>query len=150
RLQPRQQKRVGVLEVGRPLQAPGRRVGQLRPGRPRLGPEDDHKMLRNPAYVGVFLWNQTRREYDADKERWVTLKNPRSQWEVYHTPELALVPVAVWRAARKRLSPVRGASPLTGRQPSRNQKSATTLFSGTLFCGYCGEELKLIRSAGKY
>jgi len=108
------------------------------------------KLLRNPAYVGVFLWNQTRREYDAEKEKWVVVKNHRSQWEVYYDPDLALVPMAMWKAARKRLSAMRRASPLTGRKPSRNQISATTLFSGTLVCGYCKQEVKLIRSAGKY
>ncbi|MCH8083866.1 MAG: pyridoxal-phosphate dependent enzyme, partial [Myxococcales bacterium] len=41
-------------------------------------------------------------------------------------------------------------SPLTGRKWSRNQKSANTLFSGTLFCKYCGREITLARSAGKH
>jgi predicted DNA-binding protein (UPF0251 family) len=41
-------------------------------------------------------------------------------------------------------------SPLTGRKMSRNERSTTTLFSGTLFCGYCGKELLLCRSADRY
>jgi len=108
------------------------------------------KMLRNPAYIGVFIWNKTRREWDLDKEQWVVVKNPRSEWEVYHDPNLALIPMDWWRTTQRKLSAARRASPITGRKRSRNQISATTLFSGTLFCKYCGGELKLIRSAGKY
>src|SRR5205823_2832110 len=88
--------------------------------------------------------------YDWEQEKWVVVQNPRSEWEVYHDPDLAIVPLAQWKAARKRLAATRRKSPLTGRKPSRNEKSATTLFSGTLFCGSCGRELTLVRSAGKY
>jgi DNA-binding CsgD family transcriptional regulator len=108
------------------------------------------RLLRNPAYIGVFIWNKTRREFDFDKESWVVVKNPRTEWEVYYNPELALIPMTWWRTARRKLAAARRASPITGRKPSRNQISATTLFSGTLFCEYCGSEVKLLRSAGPY
>jgi len=107
-------------------------------------------MLRNPAYIGVFIWNKTRREWDPEKKQWVVVKNPRSDWEVYHDRKLALIPMDWWRTTQRKLAAARRASPITGRKPSRNQISATTLFSGTLFCDYCGAELKLFRSAGKY
>jgi hypothetical protein len=45
---------------------------------------------------------------------------------------------------------MRRRSPITGRTVSRNQRSATTLFSGTLLCGSCGREITLLRSADKY
>jgi site-specific DNA recombinase len=108
------------------------------------------KLLWSAASIGVFIWNRTRREFDWEKEKWVVVKNPRSQWEVYHDPKLAQVPMEWWKEARRRLMAARRKSPLTGRKPSRNQVSATTLFSGTLFCEHCGDELKLIRSAPKY
>ncbi len=53
-------------------------------------------------------------------------------------------------AARDRLAEARRNSPLTGKPRSRNERSATTLFSGTLFCGYCGKEIVLDRSTKKY
>jgi DNA invertase Pin-like site-specific DNA recombinase len=107
-------------------------------------------LLWSPDAVGVFIWNRRRREYDWEQERWVTVTNPRSQWVVYHDPALALVPIKLWAAARKKLAALRRQSPLTGRKPSRNQRSASTLFSGTLVCGDCDKELLLYRSAGKY
>ena len=63
---------------------------------------------------------------------------------------LAIVPLDLWRAARRKLAEARRRSPLTGRRKSRNQRCATTLLSGTLICEYCGNELTLCRSKGKY
>jgi hypothetical protein len=78
------------------------------------------------------------------------VRNPRSEWTVNYRPELAIIPLALWRGARKKLAKMRRNSPLTGRNSSRNQISASTLFSGTLFCESCGTELKLVRSTAKY
>ena len=100
--------------------------------------------------IGVFVWNRQRREYDYDLEKYVSIENPRSEWEVYKDPNLALVPKEVWRASWLKLLRTRKAHPLTGKKQSRNQNSATTLFSGTLFCEHCESELRLNRSAGKY
>ncbi len=107
-------------------------------------------LLAGVDAIGVFVWNRKRREYDHEREKYVTIKNPRSEWEIYKDPSLALVPRELWRAAWLKLLRTRKAHPLTGKKPSRNQNSATTLFSGTLFCEYCGKELRLNRSAGNY
>ena len=74
----------------------------------------------------------------------------RSEWQVRYEPDLAIIPISMFRDTRRKLAAMRSASPLTGRKRSRNQVKATTLFSGTLFCAYCGAELKLNRSTEKY
>ena len=111
------------------------------------------KLLANPAFIGVVIWNQTHREFDWESEQWVVLPNPKSEWNYEYDPELAIISQDQWFEARKRLADMRNASPLTGRKLSRNQISATTLFSGTLLCGYCTHEnkereLTLTRSTG--
>jgi hypothetical protein len=93
--------------------------------------------------------NQTRREYNHETGKWTVVANLRSEWEIHHDSNLAIVPLDLWRAARRKLAGARRKSPLTGRQKSRNQRCATTLFSGTLFCQYGGAELTLCRSHGK-
>ena len=106
----------------------------------------------------MFIWNRTRPRIDPDSEKWIVIENPRSEWVVYYRPDLAIVPMEMWRAARRKLAAIRRASPITGRKRSRNQVSPTTLFSGTLFCEFCGSrdhgendgELKLIRSTPQY
>jgi DNA invertase Pin-like site-specific DNA recombinase len=107
-------------------------------------------MLWNPAYIGVFVWNRTRREFDFDKEKYVTIQNPRSEWIVTYDPTMAIIkPLAKWCAARKLLAQTKRKP--GSRQPvSRNQQRATTLFSGTLVCADCGRELLLYRSAQQY
>jgi DNA invertase Pin-like site-specific DNA recombinase len=113
-------------------------------------------LLWSSTAIGVFIWNRTRREYDWEEGKMVKVKNPRSEWEVRYDPDLAIVPMERWRAARRKLASTRRRSPLTGRKPSRNQISATTLFSGALYCEYCLDhgindaEIKLIRSTSKY
>ncbi len=108
------------------------------------------KLLWSEASIGVFIWNKTSREFDLNAEEWVKKRNPHKEWIVLYKPELAIVPMETWRIARRKLAAMRGASPLTGRKQSRNQTSATTLFSGTLFCEYCSHELTLNRSTSKY
>jgi DNA invertase Pin-like site-specific DNA recombinase len=107
------------------------------------------KLLWSATAIGVFIWNKTYREFDWEQNKTVVRQTPRSEWEVFYDPSLAIVPMPLWKAARKKLSAARRKSPLTGRQPSRNQNSAKTLFSGTLFCE-CGRELLLDRSTRKY
>jgi len=72
-----------------------------------------------------------------------------TEWIVSFKPRKAIIPVKKWRAARRLLkSRQRRKNPNAFK--SRNQLQASTLFSGTLVCSYCGRELLLYRSAGKY
>jgi hypothetical protein len=108
------------------------------------------KILSNPAYIGVFVWNKFHTDFDPEEEKYTRIKNPRKEWEVWFDRSLAVIPMDWYRGTRRRLDEMRRASPLTGRKRSRNQISANTLVSGTMFCDYCGSELKLLRSTGKY
>jgi DNA invertase Pin-like site-specific DNA recombinase len=108
------------------------------------------KLLVGLDAMGIFIWNRTHREYDVEEDKIVVVENPRSEWERYIDPKLRLVPVEWWVDARRRLRKVWDKSQQAGPKPSRNQISATTLFSGTLACEYCEDEIKLLRSAGKY
>ena len=108
------------------------------------------KLLKGTDAIGVFIWNRYHTEYDDEEEKYVTTEKPKSEWVIHKDPTLALVPKELWRAAWLKLLKARKASPLTGRKQSRNQNSATTLFSGSLFCEYCENELRLNRSYGKY
>jgi DNA invertase Pin-like site-specific DNA recombinase len=90
-------------------------------------------------------WN-----FDWEEHEWIKVQNPRSEWVIRIDRKQAIISPTLWKLAQRRLAATRRANPLTGRPWSRNQRSATTLFSGTLFCNCCGEELKLLRSTEKY
>src|SRR5262249_9698727 len=92
------------------------------------------KLLWSPTAIGVFIWNRTRREFDFEEGKWTIEKNPRSEWVVRYAPELAIVPMDQWKAARRKLAAARRNSPLTNRPWSRNELHPSTLFSGTLYC----------------
>ena len=88
------------------------------------------KLLWSPSAIGVFVWDKTRREYDHEEEKWVVLPNPRKEWVVFCDPKLAIVPIELWKAARKKLAAIRRKWPLTGRKMSRNQKSPRRCSAG--------------------
>ncbi|MDZ4689290.1 MAG: recombinase family protein, partial [Planctomycetaceae bacterium] len=108
------------------------------------------KLLASPTAIGVFRWHMTSREYDPEKERFIVVKNPRKDWVVRYDRELAIVPMDFWRAARRKLAELTRKYGPRNRHRSRNQVAPTTLFSGTLFCACCHEELKLVRSVDIY
>lgn len=109
------------------------------------------QLLCNPAYIGVFIWNKTRREYDHETEKWVKAKNPKSEWSIFYDRTMTKELMGLWCQARRMIAAARRKDPRTGRPLSRNQKSATTLFSGTLYCGYCAnKEITLMHSSKDY
>lgn len=125
----------------------------------RWSPKSVAYELNNPANVGIFLWNQFRTEYDWENQVAYRVRNEPSKWEVYIDKSLALVSLSEWKQARRRLAELRKAHPRTGKPLTRNQRSASTLFSATLYCEYClnnddlddrSAEIKLYRSAGDY
>lgn len=113
-------------------------------------PRAIQQLLVNPSFIGVFIWNKYRRVWNDDTKKMEKVRNPRSEWEVYYEPKLALIQMETWRKSLRRAAYLRAASPNTGKKYSRNEIDPSTLVSGTLYCGYCGCELKLTRSAGKY
>lgn len=108
------------------------------------------RLLKSPTAVGIFIWNQYRTEHDEEQDKKFRVRNPRQEWVIFIDKNLAVVDLELWKLARRKLGASRNKSPLTGKKQSRNQQSATTLFSGTLFCGDCGKELVLQRSVKNY
>jgi len=100
------------------------------------------RILVNPIYIGLRIWNRTRNEIDPETEKQVTLQNPWQDWKRERDPELQLVSKSQHVYARNKL--VKQAKTRT----RKSHKAPATLFSKILVCEYCGSEIKLIRSAG--
>lgn len=106
------------------------------------------QMLTNPAYIGLFIWNRTTKVFNWETQKYETVKNPWQEWIWYYDPELAIVPKSWHVYARNLLvKPKVDPSRKKRKQP---QRLPTTLFSGAIFCGYCGRELTLCRATEKY
>jgi DNA invertase Pin-like site-specific DNA recombinase len=108
-----------------------------------------HLVLRNRIYIGEQIFNKTKHERDPETHKVVITPKPQSEWITTPMPHLRVVPDDLWKLVQDRLDAVSQNSPMTGKRLSRNERSASTLFSGTMFCGYCGAEIKLARS-GKW
>jgi DNA invertase Pin-like site-specific DNA recombinase len=108
-----------------------------------------YQILMSTNLIGVFIWNQFRREYDYEQKKFVKIRNPRSEWKVFFNQSLALISLEQWSKLRRRLVETRQRP--RAKAPSRNEKYPTTLLSGVLKCGYCEDrDLTLLRSTNKY
>lgn len=105
------------------------------------------QLLRRLRYIGIFIHHRYYTERDPETGKLVRRERPRKEWEVKHEPHLRIISNELWKKVWKRLGSQH--KPKNAR-PSRNEYSASTLFSGTLKCGYCGHEIVLIRSTRKY
>lgn len=89
-------------------------------------------ILRNPIYIGGYIWNRSRWIKDPDTGTRKRQERPPSEWQRQSMPELRLVSDELWKAAERRL-----------RGPLKRGKGAQVRspFSGLLRCGCCGGPL---------
>src|SRR5688572_5085314 len=73
------------------------------------------------------------------------VENPRKEWRIKRFRQIQFWPLKRWKQIQARIDEMEQSTP-PQKKSSRNTVYPTTLFSGTLFCGYCGSELKLYRS----
>lgn len=86
-------------------------------------------ILRNPIYVGRYVWNRSRWEKDPATGIRHRRERPPEEWMERYRPELRIVSDEVWEAVQARL-----------RQPDREKggRPPRTVLSGILRCGTCG------------
>jgi DNA invertase Pin-like site-specific DNA recombinase len=106
-------------------------------------------ILKNPACIGVFIWNRSSDQWNPEEEKWERIRNPRKDWIVRYDKNLAIVTIKEWSDAQKLLY-VASKKATHDCRRSRNQIRATCLLSGTLFCEHCEKELLLYGSHAKY
>ncbi len=88
-------------------------------------------LLANPAYLGGFVWNRKRREWNIDNAVWEQIENPRKEWNRVWHRHLQVISIETWRKARRRLSEIRRNSPITGRRMTRNRLGVHPLWRNT-------------------
>lgn len=104
-------------------------------------------MLERRLYMGVLTHSTARQKRDPRSDRLTVVDLPPDQWVVTPMPHLQIISPDLWKKARLRALATRGTAPSPRQQTvRRNSVYPSTLFSGTLFCGYCGSELRLMSS----
>jgi len=104
------------------------------------------KMLRNEIYAGILVYQRIKHVVDPISGKRTLVKRPRREWKVRRIPKCAIFSWKRWKQICARVSEVQGAGKVRYERRSKNQVYPTRLFSGLLFCGACGSELKLYRS----
>ncbi|MBI1370438.1 MAG: hypothetical protein GC162_17520 [Planctomycetes bacterium] len=111
--------------------------------------ESIRKLLINPAFIGLFVYNQWVAEWDYEKNRVIRVKKPWYEWSVYFDRDLAIIPKAWHVEMRKRY--FKGRARRATQMPSAEERrQARTLFCHTLVCGYCDHKIRLYRSTDKH
>lgn len=109
--------------------------------------KDIKQLLRNPDAIGVFISNRNSREKNHETGKMETRRNPRSDWDVYHNPKLAIISIETWRKTQRRLVSLKRER---ASNPGQRSPPPVALFSNTLVCDSCKQPLKLVRSTEKY
>ena len=97
-------------------------------------------ILRNPLYVGKYLWNRSTWIKDPDTRKRERRDRPAAEWLTLDMPELRIVPEDLWQRAQTRLNrPGRGEAIRQGiARKKAGGGAARHLFSGLLVCANCG------------
>jgi len=106
------------------------------------------RALRNVLLIGVWTFGKSEVRFSEEAGKYVEKKKSRADYSEYQE-HLQLLSFDLWLRLQDRLDAIERKHPNTKRSSSRNEICPTTLFSGTLFCGYCRSEIKLFRSAGQ-
>lgn len=114
------------------------------------------EMLRNPIYIGQYIFRRTITAQDPKTRKMVARPLPESEWKRREHPEWRIVSDGLWnkvqvqRALRNRL----GARKLGGLE--RTKRSQKYLLGGLLFCGaalpdapdrVCGRPITVVDTA---
>lgn len=102
------------------------------------------EMLRNPVYIGHYIWKRTTSARDPKTRQMVTRPVPESEWVRSYREDYRIISDDLWdrvqarRASRRHI----GVRKLGGLE--RTKRSQKYLFSGLLYCGVCGGTIRIV------
>ncbi|HSH93491.1 MAG TPA: recombinase family protein, partial [Roseimicrobium sp.] len=103
------------------------------------------RLLWNPMYIGVYIYNRLRTVVDPQSGKRKRLENPRSQWDIRHDKDWAIWPEPLYRKVRRRLYAAGVESPNFGRRRrNRDSNAVTSWFTDVGICA-CGNRLYATR-----
>ena len=113
------------------------------------------RILKNPKYVGRWIWNRTETRRDPKTGRKRKFSKPETEWHVSQNEDLRIVPQETWERVVARWMEVDRAWPhrqgrvrASGRQRSYVKANPPHLLSGTLICGVCGSGMGQVSGKG--
>lgn len=102
-------------------------------------PSTVRAILLNERYIGRFIWNKRKFARVPKKKSKRASLRPKEEWTIRERPDLAIVPIELWDATRKRFQ--KGRARAFG---ASNRENKPHLFSGIARCGTCSTGLGVI------
>lgn len=133
-------------KIARALRADG--IPAPRPPRrnsvPGWSPDGISEILRNPIYIGQYIWKRTTSIRNPKTRRMVTRPVPENEWVRSYREDWRIISDDLWNKvqARRELRRHIGIRKLGGLE--RTKRSEKYLFSGLLYCGLCGGTIRIV------
>jgi site-specific DNA recombinase len=106
-----------------------------------------YEMLRNERYIGVLVWNRTKKQRNPETGRKISRTRSNEDAVRVEVPTMRIVTDEQWQAARQRGANMRKQfGSHTGLTRAAHSKY---LFSGLLQCGDCGANMSIVSGCGK-
>lgn len=134
-------KAIAIRLTDQGVDPPGKEL-QLRKGHIRTSwcPNAIRVILRNPKYIGNFVWNRTKSVRKRKTGKRTYIARPKDEWVEYKNPSLAIIDAELWDAVQARNEANAARHKKGRRSPRKNY-----LLSGLMKCGICGANLIVVR-----
>jgi site-specific DNA recombinase len=113
------------------------------------------RILKNPKYIGHWVWNRTETRRDPRTGRKRKFSKPESDWHVSEQEDLRIVPQDVWDRTATRWKDIdrtwpqrRGLADAKSHQRSYVEAHPPHLLSGALTWGVCGSTIGQVSGKG--
>ncbi len=111
-----------------------------------------HGLLRQPKYIGIWVYGRTCVKRDSTRDKLVKVDRPQSEWVIQTYEHLRIIPQDLWDRVQEKLKCIEAS-----RRQARNKAEsiwgkgrgrANHLFTGALVCGDCGGNFLTLSGKG--
>ena len=113
------------------------------------------RILKNPKYMGKWVWNKTETRRDPRTGRRRPFPKPESEWIVHEDESLRIVSQELWDKVQERIKEVsktwpggKGKRGFSKQNGSRVKHYPTHLLSGMMVCEQCGASIAQVSGKG--
>jgi site-specific DNA recombinase len=108
-------------------------------------PSSIKEITRNQLYRGVRVWNRTQNLLNPTEGNKSKRVRPQSEWVRTEVPSMRIIPDDLWQRVQSVNQCMK--DKIYGRRRgglNRTAASRTYIFSGVLYCGFCGGKVSII------
>lgn len=100
------------------------------------------EILKQPKYIGVWIYGKTRIARDGTKDKIVEVPRPQSEWIVKEYEHLRIIPQPLWDRVQTKMKKIEEERRIARNKPEsiwgKNRGQSNHLLTGAMVCGHCG------------